>query len=135
MERNQILNEWNNTSTGDEFDSTIVERFEREAAQTPQAIAVQFEDNSISYGELNTRANKLAHHLRTCRARPETLIAVCLKRSIDMVIALLGILKSGAAYVPLDPAFPKERLAFMLEDSKAKLLLTEQHLRIELPEI
>src|SRR5260370_833136 len=135
MERNQILNEWNNTSTGEEFDSTIVELFEGQAAQTPQAIAVQFEDNSISYGELNTRANKLAHHLRTCGARPETLIAVCLKRSIDMVIALLGVLKSGAAYVPLDPAFPKERLAFMLEDSNAKILLTEQSVRIELPEI
>jgi len=135
IERNQIVNEWNNTSTAYEFDATIVQLFERQAAQNPAAIAVQFEDNSISYGELNRRANKLAHHLRTCGARPETLIAVCLKRSIDMVIALLGVLKSGAAYVPLDSAFPKERLAFMLEDSNAKLLLTEQNLRIELPEI
>src|SRR5229473_8334305 len=105
IERNQIVNEWNNTSTEYESDSTIVQLFERQAAQTPQAIAAQFEDDSISYGELNTRANKLAHHLRTCGARRETLIAVCLNRSIDMVIALLGVLKSGAAYVPLDSAF------------------------------
>ncbi|HEX8282854.1 MAG TPA: amino acid adenylation domain-containing protein [Pyrinomonadaceae bacterium] len=109
------------------------ELFETQAARTPAAVAVEFEDTTFTYAELSARSNQLARHLRELGAGTETLVGVCVERSFDMVVAVLGVLKAGAAYVPLDPAFPKDRLAFMLEDSGAGILLTQESLVSELP--
>ncbi|HEX7242821.1 MAG TPA: amino acid adenylation domain-containing protein, partial [Longimicrobiaceae bacterium] len=107
--------------------------FEAQAARTPEAVAVVFEAESLSYGALNARANRLAHHLRGLGVGPEVRVAVCVERSLEMVVGLLGILKAGGAYVPLDPAYPAERLAYMLADSGAPVLLTQEELRGALP--
>jgi amino acid adenylation domain-containing protein len=96
-------------------------------------VALIFEDERVSYRELNERANQLAHHLQASGVGPDVLVAVCLDRSIEMVLALLGVLKADGAYVPLDPAYPQERLAFMMEDCRAQFLITQQHLREKLP--
>ncbi len=109
-------------------------RFEAVAERMPQAEAVVCGPNSIRYGDLNRQANQLARHLRSLGAGPETLVAVCLERSLELVTALLGVLKAGAAYVPLDPEYPRERLAFMLADSGAGIVLTHSRLRPLLPE-
>ncbi|MCY9850815.1 AMP-binding protein, partial [Pectobacterium jejuense] len=97
--------------------------------QTPDATAVVFEAQSLSYAELNRRANQLAHHLLSLGVKPDDRVALCLERSPDMVIGLLGILKAGAAYVPMDPAYPTERLAYMLDDAAPVVLLTHSSLR------
>ncbi|MDQ7733304.1 amino acid adenylation domain-containing protein [Halomonas sp. SpR1] len=100
---------------------------------TPEATAVVFEDQSLSYAELNTRANQLAHYLIGLGVKPEARVGIAMERSIEMVVGLLGILKAGGAYVPLDPDYPSDRLAYMVEDSGIELLLTQQHLRESLP--
>ncbi|OAL58024.1 non-ribosomal peptide synthetase [Halomonas sp. ALS9] len=100
---------------------------------TPEATAVVFEDQSLSYAELNTRANQLAHYLIGLGVKPEARVGIAMERSIEMVVGLLAILKAGGAYVPLDPDYPSERLAYMVEDSGIELLLTQQHLRDTLP--
>jgi amino acid adenylation domain-containing protein len=113
--------------------SCLHELFAQQAAHTPEAVAVVHEGQQLSYGKLNARANQLAHYLRALGVGPDVLVGVYVERSLEMVVGLLGILKAGGAYVPLDPAFPRERLAFMLEDSQAPVLLTQQHLRAQLP--
>lgn len=100
--------------------------FERQVEKTPDAVAVMLDQQQISYRELNRRANRLAHHLISQGARPETLVGICMERSIEMVIALLGVLKAGGAYVPLDPAYPEERQAYMVEDSGVELIVRKQ---------
>ncbi len=102
--------------------------FERQAAQTPEAVALSFEGGRLSYGELNRRANQLAHHLRGLGVRAETPVGILLERSPEMIVGLLGILKAGGAYLPLDPEYPRERLAFMLDDTRASVVLTQQRL-------
>ena len=104
-----------------------------QAARTPDAVALVYEDETLSYRALDERANQLAHHLRSLGVGPETIVGLCVERSFDMVIALLGILKAGAAYLPLDPDYPKDRLAFMLADAGARLLVTQSALRDRLP--
>ena len=94
--------------------------------KTPDAIALVFEDQQLTYRELNNRANQLAHYLQKLGVGPEVLVGICVERSIEMVVGLLGILKAGGAYVPLDPSYPKERLRFMLQDSGAPVLITQQ---------
>ncbi|MGP9766973.1 amino acid adenylation domain-containing protein [Halomonas sp. AOP13-D3-9] len=106
---------------------------ERQAAATPEATVLVFEEQSLSYAELNTRANRLAHYLIGLGVKPETRVGIAVGRSIEMVVGLLAILKAGGAYVPLDPDYPAERLAYMVEDSGIELLLTQQHLRDTLP--
>ena len=106
---------------------------ERQAAATPEATALVFEDQLLSYAELNTRANRLAHYLIGLGVRPETRVGIAVERSVEMVVGLLGILKAGGAYVPLDPDYPSDRLAYMVEDSGIELLLTQQCLRDTLP--
>jgi amino acid adenylation domain-containing protein len=101
--------------------------------RTPNAIAVVFEEQQLSYKELNSRADRLAHYLQTLGVQPEVKVGICVERSLDMVVALLGVLKAGGAYVPLDPAYPQERLAFMLSDSQVSVLLTQSHLIATLP--
>ena len=102
--------------------------------RTPDAVAVVFEDDQLTYRELNRRANQLAHYLRSLDVGPEVLVGICVERSLEMVVGLLGILKAGGAYVPLDPTYPKERLAFMLEDTQAQVLLSQECLLEVLPE-
>ena len=126
-ERRQLLVEWNE-SQADYPNQPIHELFEAQAARTPDAVALVFEDKQLTYRELNRRANQLAHYLRKRGVGPEALVGVCMERSLEMVVGLLGILKAGGAYVPLDPGYPPERLAFMLEDSQVPWLLTEQRL-------
>lgn len=134
-ERHQLLVEWNDTATDFAAGTCIHEFFEAQARRTPDAVAVVYEDRQLTYRELNSRSNRVAAYLRTMGAGPETLVAISVERSLDMMVGLLGILKAGGAYLPLDPAYPRERLAVMLEDSGAKLLLTQQKLLHRLPPV
>ncbi len=127
-ERYQLLTEWNTTQFYYPEDQCIHQLFEAQANRTPEAIALSFADKEISYGELNKRANQLAHYLIELGVGPGTLVGVCLERSLDLIVGLLGILKAGGAYVPLDPLFPKERLAFMLQHAQVSILLSENKL-------
>jgi amino acid adenylation domain-containing protein len=114
--------------------ASVQELFEQQVEQTPDAVAVVFAEARLTYRELNSRANQLAHYLQSFGLGPESLVGLCVERSFDMLTGLLAILKSGAAYVPLDPFYPKERLAFMLEDAGARVLLTQERLLGALPE-
>ena len=125
-ERHLLLGEWNDTATEYPKDSCIHELFEAQAARTPEAIAVEFGEKRLTYRELKGRANQLAHYLRRLGVGPRNLVGICLERSLEMIVGLLGILKAGCAYVPLDPLYPRERLAFMLDDAQCSILLTEQ---------
>jgi amino acid adenylation domain-containing protein len=126
LQEQQQLFEWNNTQTCFPQEACIHQLFESQVERTPEAVAVVFEREQLSYRELNCRANQLAHHLITLGVKPETLVGICVERSIEMIVGLLGILKAGGAYVPLDPAYPQARLAFMLEDAQVSVLLTQQ---------
>nr|WP_201280317.1 non-ribosomal peptide synthetase [Hassalia byssoidea] len=130
-EQHQLLVEWNNTQTEYPQDKCIHQLFESQVEKTPDAVAVVFENEYLTYRELNKRANQLAHYLRSMGVKPDTLVGICVERSLSMVIGLLGILKAGAAYVPLDPRLPQERLTFILEDAQISVLLTQQLLNIE----
>ena len=123
-ERHQLLVEWNATEADYPRDKCVHELFEAQAARTPDAIAVVHEDAQLTYAELNAKANRLAHHLRTLGVSPDALVAIGLERSIELVIAELAILKCGAAYVPLDQNAPIQRQAFMIEDCQAQIVLT-----------
>ncbi len=127
-ERRQLLYEWNDTAVEYPSGQCMHELFEAQAEKTPEAIAVVYDGASLSYAELNRRANRLAHYLRKLGVRPESTVAICVERSFEMIVALLAVLKAGGAYVPLDPAYPAERLAFMLEDSAPVALLIQAHL-------
>lgn len=132
-EREQLLIEWNQTEREYERDLCVYQLFEKQAAQTPDAIAVEFEDQQLTYAQLNARANQLGHYLRGVGVGAESLVGICVERSLNMIVGLLGIMKAGGAYVPLDPAFPKERLAFMIADAAVPVLLTQQKLAADLP--
>src|SRR5882672_9483490 len=132
-ERKQLLVEWNQTESEYEKDQCVYQLFEKQAARIPNAVAVEFDEQRLTYGELNARANQLAHYLGRLGVGPDSLVGICVERSPDMIVGLLGILKAGGAYVPLDPAFPKERLAFMIEDANVPVLLTQQKLAADLP--
>ncbi len=133
-ERRQLLVEWNDTAADYPQDLCLSQLFEAQVGRTPDSIAVIFEGEYLTYRELNTRANQLAYHLQKLGVGPEVLVGVCLERSPEMVVGLLGILKAGGAYLPLDPHYPKERLAFMLDDAYVSVLLTVAHLRNVLPD-
>ncbi|HIE01628.1 MAG TPA: amino acid adenylation domain-containing protein [Thiotrichaceae bacterium] len=132
QEQQQFL-EWNNTQTDYPADVCIHHLFERQVEQTPEEIALVFEGEQLSYRELNSRANQLAHYLMILGVKAETLVGICVERSLEMIIGLLGILKAGGAYVPLDPTYPQERLAFMLEDAQVSILLTQTGVIDKLP--
>jgi len=132
-ERCRLLEQWNDTGADYPQDLCIHQWFEAQVERTPDAIAVVFEEQQLTYQELNHRANQLAHYLQQLGVKPEVLVGICVERSLEMVVGLLGILKAGGAYVPLDPAYPQERLAFMLADAKVSVLLTQQQLVKDLP--
>jgi amino acid adenylation domain-containing protein len=127
-EREQ-LEKWNQTARDYPRDKTIAELFEEHAARIPNAVAVECEGQKLTYGDLNRQANRLAHYLRALGVKPDTLVAVCVDRSLEMIVGLLAVIKAGGAYVPLDPEYPRERLQFMLEDSRPAVLLAQGHLR------
>ena len=127
-ERRRVLYEWNETGVEYPDNKCIHELFEEQVKKTPKAEAVVFEDASLSYEELNRRANRLAHYLRELGVKPDERVAICVERGLEMVVGLLGILKAGGAYVPLDPEYPVERLRYMLEDSGPVALLTQGRL-------
>ena len=131
-ERHQLLAEWNETKRDFPKDKCLHQLFEEQVERTPDGVALVFEDQHLTYRELNTRANQLAHYLRKLGVGPETLVGICMERSVEMVVGLLGILKAGGAYVPLDPEYPKERLDFVIEDTRLAVLLTRQREQEEL---
>ncbi|MCA2866528.1 MAG: amino acid adenylation domain-containing protein [Microcystis sp. M058S1] len=133
-EQHQLLVEWNNTKAEYPSNKCIHQLFEEQVERTPDAVAVVFEEQQLTYNELNCRANQLAHYLQSLGVKPDELVGICVERSLEMIGGLLGILKAGGAYVPLDPDYPIERLSFMLEDAAVKVLLTQQELIDKLPE-
>jgi amino acid adenylation domain-containing protein len=132
-ERNRLLFEWNATQADYPRAQPVHRLFERQAAGSPTAIAVACAGDNILYGELNARANQLAHHMRSLGVETGTLVGIYMERSIEMIVALLAVHKSGGAYLPLDPAFPSDRLAFMVEDSQTRYLISQQRLQDQLP--
>ncbi len=131
-ERGQVLDDWNHTAA--EYPNVCVhELFQKQAKKSPESVAVRFGSESLTYAELNARSNRLAHYLREQGVTAESLVGLYLDRSLEMMVALLGVLKAGAAYVPLDPAFPRERIRFIVEDSGVTTLMTQSQLRAGLP--
>src|SRR5688572_23830892 len=112
----------------------VHELFSEQAERTPDATALVYEQQQLTYRQLDERSNQLAHHLRQLGVGPEEVVGLCVERSIEMVVGLVGILKAGGAYLPLEPSYPAERLHFMLEDAAVKVLLTQQHLQEQRPE-
>ncbi|MCI5145933.1 MAG: amino acid adenylation domain-containing protein, partial [Candidatus Electrothrix sp. AR3] len=133
-ERHQLLMDWNNTAVDYPWEKPIHQLVEEQAEKTPDAVAVFFEGQELTYQELNCRANQLAHYLQNLGVKSESLVGICIERSLEMVVGLLGILKSGGAYVPIDPTYPADRIAYMLENSQVPILLTQDHLQATLPE-
>jgi acyl-CoA synthetase (AMP-forming)/AMP-acid ligase II/acyl carrier protein len=134
FEKQQLLGDWNNIHENYLQDKCIHQLFEEQVERTPHNVAVVFENNSLTYQQLNTRANQLAHYLQELGVKPDTLVGICVERSLEMIVGILGILKAGGAYVPLDPEYPQERLNFMLEDSQVKVLVTQAKLVESIPE-
>ena len=132
-ERRQLSENWNDTARDYPRDRCLHELFEMQVKRTPDAIAMIFEDEQLTYAELNTRANRVAHRLIGLGVGPEVRVGICVDRSIEMVVGLFAILKAGGAYVPLDPGYPQERLSFMLEDADVSVLLTQERLLENLP--
>jgi amino acid adenylation domain-containing protein len=126
-ERHRILVEWNDTAADYPRDKCLHELFAEQAAKTPDAVALVYEDSAVSYGELDRRSNQLAHHLRKLGVGPEVVVGLCVERSLEMVVGLLGILKAGGAYLPLDPEYPRERLSYMMSDTRVPVVVTQSH--------
>lgn len=133
-ERKLLIEEWNRTGAPFPAERLTHELIAEQAQRTPDAVAVVFQDQSLTYAELDSRANQLAHYLQQHGAGPDIPIGLCLERSIEMLVGILGILKSGSPYVPLDPNYPADRLAFMLDDSAIPVLLTQERLLDRLPQ-
>src|SRR5260370_2647812 len=132
MEQHEIA-AWNASQQDYPRDAYVPQLVARQAAATPEAVALAAGDQTCTYRELNRRANQVAHYLQTLGVQPGVLVGLCVERSFDMVVGLLGILKAGGAYVPLDPGYPPDRLAFMLNDTQAPVLVTQQRLISRLP--
>jgi amino acid adenylation domain-containing protein len=124
-ERQQVLVDWNRTQIAYPKDRCLHELIEEQVERTPEAVAVVFKEDRLTYRQLNERANQLAHHLQKLGVRPGVLVGICMERSLELVIGLLGILKAGGAYVPLDPAYPAERLGLVIEDARMGVLVTQ----------
>jgi amino acid adenylation domain-containing protein len=133
-ERHQLLVEWNDTEQDYPQDKSVHELFEEQVEKTPEAIAIVFEEQRLTYGQLNLHANQLAHHLQSLGVKPEVFVGICVERSLEMLVGLLGILKAGGTYVPLDPSYPEERLASLMSDAPISVLLTKEKWVNRLPE-
>jgi len=133
-ERQQILVEWNETAANYSHERCIHQLFEAQAERNPDGLAVMYQETALTYRDLNRRANQLAHYLQQNGVGPEVLVGLCLERSLEMIIGVLGVLKAGGAYVPFDPAYPPERISFMLADAQVSLLLTQERLHVDMPE-
>ncbi|RZU76658.1 amino acid adenylation domain-containing protein [Micromonospora kangleipakensis] len=133
-ERTLVVDAWNATATPFPEHATLHGLVEEQVARTPDAVAVRFDGRSVSYAELNTMANRIAHRLLRAGVGPETLVGVCAERSVELVAGLLGVLKAGGAYLPLDPEYPADRLAFMVSDAAAPVVLLQDRLRGVLPD-
>ncbi|MEH2355880.1 amino acid adenylation domain-containing protein [Nostoc sp.] len=133
VEQHQLLVDWNSTQVDYPQDKCIHQLFEEQVKRTPDAVAVVFDNQQLTYHQLNCRANQLAHYLRSVGVGADVLVGLCVERSLEMMVGLLGILKAGGAYVPLDPEYPQDRLSFMLEDTQLSVLLIQQHLIERLP--
>ena len=129
----QQLAEWNNTTIDYPQDKCIHQLIEAQVEETPEGVAVVFEDRQLTYQELNQRANQLAHYLQAMGVGPDVLVGICVERSLEMVVGILGILKAGGAYIPIDPSYPLDRLSLILSDAQPPVLLTQEHLEAELP--
>ncbi|MEM9808707.1 MAG: amino acid adenylation domain-containing protein, partial [Cyanobacteria bacterium P01_D01_bin.56] len=132
-ERQQLLLDWNQTQVDYPLEVCLHQLFEAQVEKTPDAPAIVFEGQQLTYRQLNQRANYLANYLQTVGVGPESMVGICLERSLEMVVGLLGILKSGGAYVPIDPTYPQERLGFMLTDAQVPVLLTSAAVAEQLP--
>jgi amino acid adenylation domain-containing protein len=132
-ERHQLLNEWSGTRQAFPEHSCIHTLLEAQVERSPDAIAAEFQGEQVTYRELNSRANQLAHFLRDSGVGPDVLVGICVHRSLEMLVGMLGVLKAGGAYVPLDPAYPAARLAFMIEDAGLSLVLTQERLAGDIP--
>jgi natural product biosynthesis luciferase-like monooxygenase protein len=128
IEQHELFVDWNHTQTAYPQDRCIHHLFEQQAARSPEAIAIAFAEQQLTYRELNEQANQLAHYLRLCGVGSDVLVGLYMERSLEMMVGLLGIHKAGGAYLPLDPDFPHDRLAFMLQDSQTPVILTQQKL-------
>lgn len=133
-ERRTIITDWNQTQAIYDHERRVTHFFEERAASAPTATAAICDGARLSYADLNQRANQLAHHLRALGVGPDTLVGVCMERSLDMLVALFGVLKAGGAYVPMDPEYPRERLGYMVEDAQMPIILTQQRLLDRLPD-
>ena len=133
VEQQQLLIQWNDTQVDYPQDKCIHQLFEEQVERTPDAVAVVFENQQLTYQQLNAKANQLAHHLQTLGVSADVLVGICVERSLEMLIGLLGILKAGGAYVPLDPEYPQERLQYILDDALVSVLLTQQRILDRLP--
>ena len=134
-EREQILFEWNNTQTEYPQNLCFHQLFAEQAEKTPDAVAVVFQEQKLTYNELNRQANQVAHYLQKLGVKPESKVGLCVERSPEMIIGMLGILKAGGAYLPLDPTYPTERIEFMLSDSQVNILLTTKKTKSQLPQL
>ena len=132
-ERRQLLVEWNDTAREYPREKCLHQLFEEQAARTPDAVAVVYENDALTYAEMNAQANRLARHLRALGVGADTPVGVMMERSIELPVALLGVLKAGGAYVPVDPTYPRERISFMLEEAACPVVLTQRMLRDSLP--
>jgi amino acid adenylation domain-containing protein len=133
QERHQLLVEWNSDRIDVSKEACIHHLFEAQVARTPDAIAAEFRGEQLTYRELNERANQVAHYLRKQGVGPEVLVGISVERSLEMLAAIFGVLKAGGGYVPLDPNYPRDRIAFMIEDAALPLVITQQHLINEIP--
>jgi amino acid adenylation domain-containing protein len=132
-ERNELLAQFGSQACTYAVQKNLSQLFEEQAERTPEAVALVFDEARVTYGELNARANRLAHHLQSLGVGPEVIVGICTERSLEMVVAVLGVLKAGGGYLPLDPSYPRDRLAFMIEDSAIPLLITQHRQLNALP--
>ena len=132
-EEEELIVSRNETRTEYPRDKSIGELFEEQVEESPEAVAVVYEERQLTYGELNERANQVARYLQKLGVGPEVMVAISVERSLEMVVGLLGIIKAGGAYVPLDPEYPRERLTFMMGDTQAAVVITQESLLGSLP--
>ncbi|WP_344931125.1 AMP-binding protein, partial [Aquimarina addita] len=123
-EEHQLLKVFNDTQVEYPKDKTVIDLFEEQVKNNPEHIAVVFEENQLNYKDLDKRSNQLARYLRKNGVKGDVLVGICLERSIEMIVGILGILKAGGAYVPIDPEYPSQRINYMIEDAKLEVLLT-----------